>query len=129
MKLSYEDHDAITVLRVSGELTADQVDSFRRSCQDRINAGIRNIVLDMEHMTLIDSAGLEFLLWLSEEIASPSSGAMAANPYVSSSYGSSSGQLRLVKPDETVRRILYVTRLDKRFDIFDTIEAAARSLR
>lgn len=129
MKLSYEDHDTITVLRVSGELTADQVDAFRRSCQDRISAGIRNIVLDMEHMTLIDSAGLEFLLWLAEEIGSPSSGAAGANPYGSSSYGASSGQLRLVKPDETVRKILYITRLDKRFDIFDTIEAAARSLR
>jgi hypothetical protein len=28
MKLSYEDHDTISVLRVSGELTADQADQF-----------------------------------------------------------------------------------------------------
>ena len=47
MKLSYEDHDAITVLTLSGDLTADQADSFRRACDDRFEAGIRDVVLDM----------------------------------------------------------------------------------
>ena len=49
MKLSYEDHDAITVLTVSGELTADSADAFRRTCQDRFDAGICDVVLDLEH--------------------------------------------------------------------------------
>lgn len=113
MKLSYEDHDAISVLTVSGELTADQTDAFRRSCTDRLapETGVRDIVLDLEHMTLIDSAGLELLLWLSEELADRS------------------GQLRLVKPDEMISQILSVTRLDRRFNIHSSIESAAKSLR
>ena len=69
MKLSYEDHDTITVLTISGELTTDQVDPFRRSCQDRFEAGIRHVVLDMEHVTFIDSAGLESLLWIIDAAA------------------------------------------------------------
>lgn len=111
MKLSYEDHDAISVLRVSGELTSDQADSFRRSCLDRLSCGARDIVLDVEHLSLIDSAGLELLIWLGEEV---------------SDHG---GQLRIVRPDETVRKILEITRLERRFDIHDTIESAAKSLR
>lgn len=111
MKLSYEDHGAITVLAVSGELTADQSDSFRRSCQDRFEAGSRDVLLDMNELSLVDSAGLELLLWLSDEVAQRA------------------GQLRLVGPDETIRKILEITRLDRRFAIHETIEAAAKSLR
>src|SRR5436190_11775218 len=105
MKLSYEDHTTITVLTISGELTADQSDSFRRACQERMNSGIRDVVLDMEYLTLIDSAGLELLLWLLDEA------------------GERNGQLRLVKPDETVRKIFQLTRLDRRFNIHDSIES------
>ena len=64
MKVSYEDHDAVTVMTMSGALTADQTDNFRRMVQDRFDSLVRDIVLDMSHLTLIDSAGLELLLWL-----------------------------------------------------------------
>ena len=111
MKLSYEDHDTITVLKISGDLTADQVDSFRRSCQDRFEAGIRHVVLNMEHLTFIDSAGLEVLLWVIDAAAERG------------------GQLRLIRPDHTVSKILEISRLDRRFDIHDSIESAAKSLR
>ena len=111
MKLSYEDHDAITVLKLSGDLTADQIDAFRRSCLERFEAGIRHVVLDMEHTTFIDSAGLEALLWIIDE---------------ASSRG---GQLRIVNPDPTVSKILEISRLDRRFNVHETIESAAKSLR
>jgi anti-sigma B factor antagonist len=111
MKLSYEDHGSVTVLTISGEFTSDQAEMFRRSCLDRFEAGIKDVVLNLEHMTLIDSAGLELLLWLSEEVAEHN------------------GQLRLVNPDETVRLILEITRLERRFDVHECIESAAKSLR
>lgn len=111
MKLSYEDHDRITVLTVSGELTADQADPFRRACIDRLSSGIRDVVLDLEYLTLLDSAGLELLLWLVDELSERT------------------GQLRLVKPDDTIKKILELTRLERRFDVHSSIESAARSLR
>jgi len=111
MKYSFEDHGSTTVLTVSGELTSDQTDGFRRSCLDRFSNGVRDVVFNLEHMTLVDSAGLEVFLWLREATAS------------------NHGQLKLVNPDSLVRKILEVTRLDVRFDIHDTIESAAKSLR
>ena len=111
MKLSYEDHDTITVMTLSGDLTADQADTFRRACQDRFEANVRDVVLDLEHLTGIDSAGLELLLWLIDEV------------------GTRRGHLKLVKPDDTIRQILRITRLDKRFDVDETVQAAAKSLR
>jgi anti-anti-sigma factor len=111
MKLSYDDHDTVTVLTVSGELTVDQAETLRRACQDRLAAGIRDFVLDVEHMTLIDSAGLEALLWLLDEVSAIQ------------------GQLRVVAPDQTIGKILEVTRLDRRFSVQESVEAAAKSLR
>lgn len=111
MKLSYEDHGPVSVITVSGELTADQTDAFRRTCAERFNGGVRNVVLDLEHLETVDSAGLELLLWLMDEVSERA------------------GQLRLVRPDETVQKIFEITRLERRFDIHETIEAAARTLR
>lgn len=111
MKHSYEDHENTTVLTMSGELTADQTDAFRRACEERLDAGIRNVVLDLENVGLVDSAGLELLLWLLD------------------AAGDRQGQVRLVNPDTTVRKILQLTRLDRRFDVHESIEAAAKSLR
>jgi anti-sigma B factor antagonist len=111
MKFSYEDHGTTAVITLSGELTADQADRFRRSCQERFTSGIRDVVINMEHLTLVDSAGLELLLWLREEAAERR------------------GALKLVRPDTTVSKILEVTRLDRRFDVHATVEAAAKSLR
>ena len=111
MKFSYEDHGSTSVLTVSGELTADQVDAFRRACQDRIENGVSHVVLDIEHLNMIDSAGLELLLWLIDALADKG------------------GHLRIVKPDITVRTILEVTRLDRRFDAHESIESAAKSIR
>ncbi len=111
MKFSYEDHGSTSVLTVSGELMADQADSFRRACQDRFEAGIRDVVLDLEHMTMIDSVGLELLLWLVDELSERR------------------GQLRLVNPDEAITKILEITRLERRFNTHESIESAAKSLR
>lgn len=111
MKMSYEDHDTISVLTLSGELTVDQADTFRRACQERFEAGVRDCVIDLEYLNFIDSAGLELLLWLVDEA------------------GDRKGKVKLVSPDESVRKILQMTRLDRRFDIHETIESAAKSLR
>jgi anti-sigma B factor antagonist len=111
MKLSYEDHQSISVLTLSGELTVDQSETFRRAVLDRFATGVRDVVLDLQHLSHVDSAGLESLLWLQDEV------------------GDRSGQLRLVRPDETIRTVLHVTRLSRRFDTHESIESAAKSLR
>ena len=111
MKLSYEDHGNISVVTISGELMADQADAFRRAITDRFTAGARSFVLQCEHLAMIDSAGLEMLLWLMDEASDRN------------------GYLRIVKPDDHIRRILHITRLEKRFNIHESVESAAKSLR
>jgi anti-sigma B factor antagonist len=111
VKISYEDHETITVLTASGVLTVDEGDAFRRACEDRFARGVRDVVLDISHLTMIDSVGLENLLWLSENVAERG------------------GRLRLVSPDENIRTVLRITRLDPMFDVHESVEEAGKSLR
>jgi anti-anti-sigma factor len=111
MKLSYQDYDSICVLTLSGEYTADDVDQFDRVISERIANGARHMLLDCEHLEFVDSAGLESWLRLRARI------------------GDEGGQLRLVKPDDSVSTILRLTRLEKAFEPHATIESAVRSVR
>ena len=111
MKVSYEDHDLVTVLTMSGDFLADQQDMFRRTCDERIHAGIRDFVLNLEHLAHIDSIGLEMLLWLQKEVTG------------------NSGRLRIAMADDLLHEVLMLTRLTSKFDLFETVEAAAKSLR
>ena len=62
MKLSYEDHDAITVLTLSGELTVDTVSGIHRQMPS-FAAG--QCALDLSGVSSTDSAGLALLVhWI-----------------------------------------------------------------
>jgi len=111
MKLSYQEFEHIAVLTLSGEYTAEDIEQFERSVNDRINAGARHIVIDCEHLEFVDSKGLESWIHLQTRL------------------GEKGGQLRLVKPDETVSRILELTRLDLALESHKGLEQAVRSLR
>ncbi len=111
MRVKYEDHDKISIVSIEGDLTHDHVDSLRRTVAERISRGTRDFVLQVHGLTFVDSAGLETLLWLQE----------AAAEHL--------GQIRLVAPDENIRKILEITRLQHQFDTHEEVTDAIRSLR
>ncbi len=111
MKLSHQDYDTVTVLTISGDYTNDDVETFRRNVGERTRNGAKHVLLDCESLEFIDSAGLESWLRLQEKL------------------GEEGGQFRLVHPDETIRTILELTRLDLAFESHESVEAAVRSLR
>jgi len=111
MNIRCEDYDHVTVVGMSGEFTTDSVDVFRKSIEERLERKVRFFVVDLEQTTFIDSKGLESLLWLQEQC------------------DENLGQVRLCKPDETCRKILSVTRLDSRFDVFSDVTEAVKTMR
>ncbi|MDP6542122.1 MAG: STAS domain-containing protein [Phycisphaerales bacterium] len=110
MNIVSELHIAATVLRVSGELTSEEADNFKRSTRESTNNFETDIVVDCSELTLIDSVGLESLLWLSDETRSQRH------------------RFRLACVPEMVTKILRLTRLDGAFSTHNTIEEAAKSL-
>jgi anti-sigma B factor antagonist len=111
MKISHQNYEHVTVLTISGDLTADDVPQFQRVVAERRAEGVTDIVLDCENIEFVDSAGLESWLRLQE------------------SLGEHGGQFRLMRPDDTLQKILALTRLDLAFETYATLETAVRSLR
>jgi anti-sigma B factor antagonist len=111
VKLSHEDYDQLTVMTLKGDLTVEHADALRRAAQARLEAQIRDFVLDVTGMEFVDSKGLETLLWLQEQC------------------GERLGQIRLASPTDNVAKILEITRLAPRFDCHTDVESAIKSLR
>ncbi|TVQ77866.1 MAG: anti-sigma factor antagonist [Phycisphaeraceae bacterium] len=111
MKISYTDYEHISVLTLSGDFSTDDVEAFERVCTDRMRERTRHILIDCEHLEFVDSRGLESWIDLQQKL------------------GEKGGQLRLLKPDETIQTILRLTRLTPAFEKHDSLEQAVRSLR
>ena len=110
MNITFESHLAATVLTITGELTSDDADRFQRDVRENVNHFNSNVIVDCSGLGLIDSVGLELLLWLSDEL------------------NHNGFKLNVVAVPETVQRVFELTRLDRVFSTHETVEAAARSV-
>ena len=110
MKLTHQDEREMTVLTLKGDLTGDESDRLRRAALERIDARIRDFVLDVSGLEAIDSAGLETLIWLQDQCAERL------------------GQVRLAAGPEMLDDVLKITRLAGRFEAHADVESAIHSL-
>jgi len=108
MKMEWEQHRSGTVVSISGDVVADDMDVFRRQCESQLCDGIR-IVMDLREVDRLDSAALEGMLWLHESVQRLG------------------GQLRVVAGGGQPTAAMHVTRVDRRLSMHQSIESAARS--
>lgn len=111
MKLTHEDYDHMTVMTLRGDLTADGAEEFRKATMARLNAQVRDFVLDVSGVEFVDSKGLEAFLWLQDQA------------------GERLGQIRFAAVHENVKKIFELTRLAPRLDCHGDVDAAVKSLR
>ncbi len=110
MKINSEKKEHCTVLSLRGELTAEEVDEFRKKVLDEMHDKTHDFVLDMSNVPFVDSMGLESLLWLQEQCIEQL------------------GQIRLASCPDNVSTILRITRLDEVIAACDNIQEAIDSL-
>jgi len=111
MNVTAESYGHAVILNLKGELTEDSLNALRQAVDHYLTLGgkeVVDLVLDLENVPFIDSAVLMYLLdlrdFLSERL----------------------GQVKLVKCDRNVRKILEITRLDTDFELFDDVPEAAK---
>ncbi len=109
MNFTSESHVAATVLTITGDLTLDAVDSFQRNVRETAENFSTNIIVDCSGLGLIDSVGLESLLWLSDEL------------------NRNNNKLKFANVSLPLQRVFELTRLDRVLSTHDSVEAAARS--
>ena len=107
MNITAESYAHAVMLNIDGELTEDSLASFKEAVDHQLESEeVIDIVLNMENVLFVDSMFLEYLLELQDRLAAKL------------------GQVKLVKIDDNIRKILEITRLDSTFEVcMDTNEA------
>jgi anti-sigma B factor antagonist len=101
----------VAVVMLGGRVDAASVRTQRSQLHGLFDKGVRHVAVDLEHVTFLDSAGMAMLVGVLKR-------AHATN-----------GEVCIVQPaDETVQRILRLTRLDLVFHMQNTLDAALRDL-
>ena len=109
MKIRTQDYNDITVVELQGELDGESAELFQDAVTGVIEAHKTGIVLDMSDVGFIDSEGLEQLLWVRDYC------------------NENNCQLRLAGLDETLAKILELTRLENEFDCYAELSEAVKS--
>lgn len=111
MNITAESYGHTVLLHLKGELTEDSLTAFKQAV-DHNMAGkdVIDLVLNMEAVTFVDSAGLEEILNLQDKLAERL------------------GQIKLVKPDDNVHKILEITRLATNFETFKDVTEAVKAI-
>jgi anti-anti-sigma factor len=111
MQLATETFGNVMVVHTPDELTADTASSFLQALEEPISHGQVNMVLEMDHSEVFDSEGLTALLDLQDRLAEKR------------------GVLKISGLGDPGRKIFEVTRLDRRFDLFESLIDAVGSFR
>ena len=111
MNLTAESYGHAVMLNIKGELTEDSLGAFQREVEHQLNGkDVIDLVLNLEKVPFIDSACLEYLLDLQEKMAEKL------------------GQVKMAKPDENVRKILEITRLQSTFEVYKDATEAVKAI-
>lgn len=102
-------HGAVWMLTSDQSINADCVADLEQRIEPCFAAGQPKLVLSLQHVPLIDSAGLEWI-WNTRHRCD-----------------ACGGGLELAAPSALCREILVATRLSNHFVIFDDVVAAAGS--
>lgn len=99
----------VTILHISGDLDSKSYPDLESKAGEIIAGGARNILLDLQGVQFMGSAGLRAMHGISTQLKN------------------SGGQLKLLNPSDPVARVLKTLGFDQFFDIHATRDAALKS--
>jgi len=110
LKLTQREVDGVTVVALDGRIVlGDESNALREKVKSLLAEGKKKIVLNMDNITFIDSAGL---------------GTLVASHHTAKKEGAS---LRLCHLGSKFQEVLQITKLLTVFEVFDTEAAAVAS--
>ena len=111
IEISIRGESKVGLISVAGELSGASVDKFRTHVAALLSPrkNVRHYVIDLTHVDFIDSAGLGSLIAILKRIRDLK------------------GDVKLACLQSGPRSVFEVTRTDKFFDIYDTLNEAMSS--
>ncbi len=111
MQVTAESYGHAVMLIISGDLTEDSLSAFQQAVDHQLEGKkVVDLVLNLEGVPFIDSACLEYLLDTQEMLSDRM------------------GQIKLVKCDENVKKILEITGLTSSFEQCDKVDVALKAV-
>jgi anti-sigma B factor antagonist len=98
----------IAVIDLSGSITAGNA-LLRNAIQELVAAGQKNVLLNIEHLSYMDSAGMGEMVWACTTVRKLG------------------GDLKLANPQARITHLLQMTKLSTVFKIFPDEQAALES--
>ena len=109
MRIQTESYGQAIILILKGELDADSLAGLKQAVERQLRSReVIDLVLNLENVPFIDSEALQYLLDVQELLAERL------------------GQVKLVKPDQNILKILEMTRLRSNFEVFWEVPEAAK---
>jgi anti-sigma B factor antagonist len=105
------EHDELTILSVGGELDMSTAPDLLKTALPLIEAGRRQLVLDLDELTFCDSAGLSAFVQLQRRMTTVG------------------GALALARPQQIVRAVLELTGLAELMQVSSTLDLACTTVR
>lgn len=101
------------ILQLKGDFNVVQVDDFRQkfSIWFKANSGVKNVVVDMSEVTMVDSAGLGVLIAIIKQVTDRG------------------GEMNLCGLMKRVRMVFEITRTHKIFSIYDDLGEAKQAFK
>ncbi len=110
MKIKERRRDGVAILDMSGKLMGGpDADAFSETLKTLVHEGFRNVIVNMEKVSWVNSTGLGILI----------------SGY--STLRKSGGELKLLKVSERIENIFIVSKLHTVFQSFQDEEEAVRS--
>jgi len=110
MKVSKQIQGAVAIVSVREAIVSEDLAVLDQAVGECLELGVSRIVLEIRHVPLIDSQGLEKIQNTVTEL------------------GRREGDLRIAAPNDVCRDILTATRLDSFIQVLPDTDAAVRSL-
>jgi anti-anti-sigma factor len=118
----------VTVLYVSGKTDSASADEFEKKVMEVIDAGARNLVLDLSKMPYISSAGLRVLQEVFNKLRSLAASESDKEMYRQINEGSfKSPHLKLINPTREVLEVLKMSGFDMLVPIEKDLKTAIAS--
>jgi anti-anti-sigma factor len=110
MSIVLENKEGVGLITLSGTLDASTAETFRQQTGTWFDSSplLKQIVVDFAAVTFMDSAGLGTLIGLRKQVSSRD------------------GVLRLSRLRPNVKLVLEITRANKIFNLFETVEEALK---
>lgn len=100
----------ITIIKLVDRIDTVTSSSYRKDFRELIEKGLRDFVVDLSEVTFLDSAGLAALVLLLKMTRD------------------NDGDVKIILPEnENVQRIFRLTKFDQVFDIFKSVDLAAKA--